>query len=60
MVRSGQVSATPSPNQNKTNNILKFTHLKISSQINSFAFRIHINIVTMGRSLQASVMSSEI
>ena len=60
MERSCRVSITPSPNQIKTNNILKYTYSKISSRINSFGFRIHISIVTMGRSHQESVTPSKI
>ena len=49
------VLVTSSPNQNKTNNILKFTYLQIISWITSFAFRRHIDIVTNDRSHQASI-----
>ena len=60
MARSCQVSVIQSPNQNKINNILKFTYSQISSWINSFSFRIHINIVTMSRSRWASVTPLQI
>ena len=60
MARSHWVLVIPSPNQNRINNILKFTYSQIISQMNSFAFRIHIDIVTMGRIRQASVTPSQI
>ena len=53
MAKSRRVSVTPSPNQNKINNILKFSHLQIISQIKSFTLKIHIDIATMGRSRRA-------
>ena len=57
---SRPLSVTPSLNQNKSNSILKFTYLLIISPINSFSFRIHINVITMGRSRRVSVMPSQI
>ena len=60
MARSRRVSVTPSLDQNKINNILKFTYSKISSRINSFAFIIHIDIVTMGRIRQALFTSFQV
>ena len=60
MERSIWVSVTPSPSQNKINNILKLTYFQIISQINSFTFIIHINITTVGRIRQASVTTLQI
>ena len=60
MARNRWVSVTPSPNQNKIKNILKFTYSQSSSQINLYAFIININIVKIGRSRQASVTPSKI
>ena len=60
MARSCQVLVTLSPNQDKVNNILIFTYSQIISQIKSFNIGIHIDIVTIGRSLRASVTTLQI
>ena len=60
MARSRRVSVTPSTNQNKIHNILKFTYSQIFSQINAFTFIINVDIVTMGRNRRASVTPLQI